>query len=162
MFTACFGARLFLQSYQYPNLSEGADRVAGQLRGDKEYLFQWRNQIWQSVEEGAGKRCSECDHGLVSLTEVCDPLSISHATTGCTVRLEVILTSPQTDVTGQDTRGSYRGLQHTCTISCQGKPQTVTSSSSNGSFDVDFRLAPCASDSDLTQVVHSHLKSHVP
>ena len=24
------------QSYQYPNLSEGADRVAGQLHGDKE------------------------------------------------------------------------------------------------------------------------------
>ena len=24
---ACLGARLFLQSYQYPNLSEGADLV---------------------------------------------------------------------------------------------------------------------------------------
>ena len=36
---ACFGARLLLQSYQYPNLSEGADRVGGQLRGDKEYPF---------------------------------------------------------------------------------------------------------------------------
>ena len=33
---ACLGARLLPQSYQYPNLSEGADRVAGQLRGDKE------------------------------------------------------------------------------------------------------------------------------
>ena len=22
--------------------------------------FQWRNQIWQSLEEGAGKRCPEC------------------------------------------------------------------------------------------------------
>ena len=22
--------------------------------------LQWRNQIWQSLEEGAGKRCSEC------------------------------------------------------------------------------------------------------
>ena len=29
------GARLLPQSYQYPNLSEGADRVGGQLRGDK-------------------------------------------------------------------------------------------------------------------------------
>ena len=29
--------------------------------GDKEYPFtEWRNQIWQSLEEGAGKRCSEC------------------------------------------------------------------------------------------------------
>ena len=26
---ACLGARLFPQSYQYPNLSEGADRVGG-------------------------------------------------------------------------------------------------------------------------------------
>ena len=33
---ACLDARLLLQSYQYPNLSEGADRVGGQLRGDKE------------------------------------------------------------------------------------------------------------------------------
>ena len=24
--------------------------------------LQWRNQIWQSLEEGAGKRCSECGH----------------------------------------------------------------------------------------------------
>ena len=23
--------------------------------------LQWGNQIWQSLEEGAGKRCSECD-----------------------------------------------------------------------------------------------------
>ena len=22
--------------------------------------LQWRNQIWQNLEEGAGKRCSEC------------------------------------------------------------------------------------------------------
>ena len=24
---------------------------------------QWRYQIWQSLEEGAGKRCSECGVG---------------------------------------------------------------------------------------------------
>ena len=30
----------------YPNLSEGADRVGGQLRGDKESPFtEWHNQI---------------------------------------------------------------------------------------------------------------------
>ena len=57
---ACLGARLLLQSYYYPNLSEGADRVGGQLREDKRVPPQWRNQIWQSLEEGAGKRCSEC------------------------------------------------------------------------------------------------------
>ena len=70
---------------QYPNLSGGVDRVGGQLRGDKECPFsgvtksgrvwrkvpesdvvplQWRNQIWQSLEEGAGKRCSECDRAV--------------------------------------------------------------------------------------------------
>ena len=56
---------LLPQSYQYPYLSEGADRVDGQLRGDKEYaLLQWRNQFWQSLEEGTGKRCSECGVAL--------------------------------------------------------------------------------------------------
>ena len=40
----------------------GADSVAGQLRGDlKKMPLQWRNSIWQSLEEGAGKWCSECD-----------------------------------------------------------------------------------------------------
>ena len=57
---ACLGARLLPQSYQYPNLSEGADRVGGQLRGV--------TMIWQSLEEGAGKRCSECVPYLVSYT----------------------------------------------------------------------------------------------
>ena len=33
---ACLGIRLHPQSYQYPNLSDGVDRVAGQLRRDKE------------------------------------------------------------------------------------------------------------------------------
>ena len=58
----CLGARLLPQSYQYPNFSEGADRVDGQLRGDKDRVpLQWRNQIWQSLEGGARKRCSECE-----------------------------------------------------------------------------------------------------
>ena len=26
--------------------------------------LQWRNQIWQSLEEGAGERCSECDSSV--------------------------------------------------------------------------------------------------
>ena len=30
--------------------------------------LQWRNQIWQSLEEGAGKRCSEYDGTCVSLS----------------------------------------------------------------------------------------------
>ena len=36
---ACLGARLLPQSYYCPNLSEGADSVGGQLRGDKEPPF---------------------------------------------------------------------------------------------------------------------------
>ena len=35
----CLGARLLPQSSQYPNLSEGADQVGGQLRTDKECPF---------------------------------------------------------------------------------------------------------------------------
>ena len=32
-------SHVYVVPYQYPNLSEGADRVAGQLRGDKECPF---------------------------------------------------------------------------------------------------------------------------
>ena len=36
MFTCmCLGASLLPQSYQYPNILEGADRIGGQLRGDR-------------------------------------------------------------------------------------------------------------------------------
>ena len=42
---------------QYPNLSEGADRVGGQLRGDKECPFSDVTS-GRLLEEGAGKRCS--------------------------------------------------------------------------------------------------------
>ena len=51
---ACLGARLLPQSSQYPNLSEGADRVAGQLRGDKECPFSGvtkSGRVWRKVPE---------------------------------------------------------------------------------------------------------------
>ena len=41
-------------NYQYPNLSEGADRVAGQLRGDKECPFSGvtkSGRVWRKVPE---------------------------------------------------------------------------------------------------------------
>ena len=41
-------------SYQYPNLSEGADRVGGQLRGDKECPFSGVTKsgiVWRTVPE---------------------------------------------------------------------------------------------------------------
>ena len=40
--------------YQYPNLSEGADRVGGQLRGDKECPFSGitkSGRVWRKVPE---------------------------------------------------------------------------------------------------------------
>ena len=30
--------------------------------------LQWRNQLWRSLEEGAGERCSECDVALSGVT----------------------------------------------------------------------------------------------
>ena len=51
---AYLGARLLPQSYQYPNRSEGADRVGGQLRGDKECPFSGvtkSGRVWRKVPE---------------------------------------------------------------------------------------------------------------
>ena len=51
---ACLGARLLPQSYRDPNLSEGADRVVGQLSGDKEYPFSGvtkSGRVWKRVPE---------------------------------------------------------------------------------------------------------------
>ena len=42
------------QSYQYPNLSEGADGVGGHLRGDKECPFSGvtkSGRVWRKVPE---------------------------------------------------------------------------------------------------------------
>ena len=51
---ACLGARLLPQSYQHPNLSEGADRAGRELRGDKECPFSGVNKsgrAWRKVPE---------------------------------------------------------------------------------------------------------------
>ena len=43
-----------LRSYQYPNLSEGADRVAGQLRGGKDCPSSGvtkSGRVWRKVPE---------------------------------------------------------------------------------------------------------------
>ena len=50
---AGLGARLLPQP-QYPNLSEGADRVGGQLRGDKECSFSGvtkSGRVWRKMPE---------------------------------------------------------------------------------------------------------------
>ena len=44
---------------EYPNLSEGADHVAGQLRGDKEYPFSGvtkSGSVWRKVPESDARR----------------------------------------------------------------------------------------------------------
>ena len=53
-------AKLLPQSHQYPNHSEGADRVAGQLRGDKVPL-QWRTSL--NLAEFGG-RCRKAMLGV--------------------------------------------------------------------------------------------------
>ena len=44
---------------QYPNLCEGADRVGGQLRGDKECPFSGvtkSGRVWRKVPESGARR----------------------------------------------------------------------------------------------------------
>ena len=55
---ACLGTRLLPQSYRYPNLSRGADRVGGQLRGDKECPFSGvtkSGRVWRKVPESGAR-----------------------------------------------------------------------------------------------------------
>ena len=49
---------LLLQSYYYPKLSEGAECVAEQLRGDKEYPFSGvtkSGRVWRKVPESGAR-----------------------------------------------------------------------------------------------------------
>ena len=62
----CLGARLLPQSYQDPNLSEGADRVAGQLRGNKECPFSGvtkSGRVWRKVPESDARSVCVCVWG---------------------------------------------------------------------------------------------------
>ena len=50
---------VLLQSYRYSNPSEGTDRVAGQLREDKECPFSGvrkSGRVWRKVPESGGAR----------------------------------------------------------------------------------------------------------
>ena len=62
------GARSLLQLYQYPNLSEGADRVGGQLRGNKECPFSGvtkSGRVWRRVPESDARgRCRKAMLGV--------------------------------------------------------------------------------------------------
>ena len=54
VYVRAWALRLLPQSYQYSNLSEGADCVGGQLRGDKECPFSGvtkSGRVWRKVPE---------------------------------------------------------------------------------------------------------------
>ena len=62
---ACLAARLLPQSYQYPNLLEGADCVGGQLCGDKECPFSGVTKsctVWRKVLESNARSVAPCMH----------------------------------------------------------------------------------------------------
>ena len=53
---------------QYPNLSEGADRVGGQLRGDKECHFSGvtkSGRIWRKVPESDARSVVRCRKAML-------------------------------------------------------------------------------------------------
>ena len=66
MFTCVLG-RLVASTVFHPNLSEGADRVGGQLRGDKECPFSGvttSGRVWRKVpESGARSVTQDLSHG---------------------------------------------------------------------------------------------------
>ena len=52
----CLGARLLPQSYQYPKLAEGSDRICGQLCRDKECPFSditKSGRVWREMPENS-------------------------------------------------------------------------------------------------------------
>ena len=57
-FHSLISTETFPQCYQYRNLSEGADRVGGQLRGDKECPFSGvtkSGRVWRKVPENGAR-----------------------------------------------------------------------------------------------------------
>ena len=80
----CLGARLLPRSYWYPNLSEGADRVAGQLRGDKEFPFSGvtkSGKVWRKVPESGARSVAGTVTVLHSAGAPCRGYGLSHTLT---------------------------------------------------------------------------------
>ena len=72
----CLGARLLLQPCQYPNLSEGADRVGGQLHGDKECPFSGvtrSGRVWRKVPESDARSVGWCQLFVILTTNMTCP-----------------------------------------------------------------------------------------
>ena len=71
VYVRALGARLPPQSYWYPDLWEGADRVAGQLRGDKECPFSGvTGRVWRKVPESAARSVQQT-HSFESYFQDC-------------------------------------------------------------------------------------------
>ena len=86
------GARLLLQSYLYPNLSEGADRVGGQLRGDNEYgVYSFSGvtksgRVWRKVPE-SDARSVVCAVTISSSGGGWGPVGVPIISSDCSERL---------------------------------------------------------------------------
>ena len=77
----CWGSRLLPQSYQYINLSEGADCVDGQLRGDRECPFSGvtkSGRVWRKVPESDARSVLQ----QLSQGNPQEPLDRHHRRTG--------------------------------------------------------------------------------
>ena len=58
MFMCVLGRQVASKSFQYPKLSEGGDRVGGQLRGGKECPFSGvtkSGRVWRKVPESGAR-----------------------------------------------------------------------------------------------------------
>ena len=76
-----------ISTQKYPNLSEGADRVCGQLRGDKECPFSGVNssgRVWRKVPESDARsvrKVPESDARSVGTDKTESYLAPKHAST---------------------------------------------------------------------------------
>ena len=123
MFTACFGVRLLLQSYQYPNLSECADRVGGQLRGDKECPF--------SGVTKSGRVCREVPES--------DARSVlfSH-----TPSLAFRHLSPNSAITGYASDGSLLISAYPCPSTVSASPRNARGSNTASKYAGKHKARP--------------------
>ena len=91
----CLGARLLPQPYQYSNLLEGADRVSGQLRGDKECPFSGitkSGRVWRKVPESNAQSVSVTLVFVAMQPQHCFALHCQHWNVCLSVKSVVVVT----------------------------------------------------------------------
>ena len=77
------GKRCYAECDQYPNLSEGADRVGGQLRGYKECPFSGvtnSSRVWRKAPESDARSALHTTTGAIIFSTLKDPQSVSWST----------------------------------------------------------------------------------